>query len=422
MSDEYIWHVSYSLNKHIEDSMSVVKKYMDLEKNSKNRQLNGLNYQQMTIIWINQHADFKGGAERYIFDTVNELNKLKVKNILLYEVAGDISSDFISIFDESFPLVDISVQAKSLQAEICYIHSISHHIQLEDIFLLPGKKIRFVHDHKILCPREHKYTAINKTTCKNSVSKKCIACCGMLTKSDDQLKIVSLSSFKQAQQKNVKFDRVIVASNYLKQALINEGFTAEKININPLFTSKAIDFSAQEKPSMKLLYCGQLVTGKGLDILIKAMCLINDNITLDIFGKGAQEKFLIQLVKKQQLQDRITFKGHQIMDAGIYQNAMAVCIPSRAPETFCLSGLEALAHRVPVIAADVGGISQWLVDAYNGLLFEPGNIQQLADAIERIAFDVEFSNKLRIHGEQSISDKFLAKHHINKLLSIFEEV
>jgi glycosyltransferase involved in cell wall biosynthesis len=63
-----------------------------------------------------------------------------------------------------------------------------------------------------------------------------------------------------------------------------------------------------------------------------------------------------------------------------------------------------------------------LVDAYNGLLFEPGNIQQLADAIERIAFDVEFSNKLRIHGEQSISDKFLAKHHINKLLSIFEEV
>ena len=140
-----------------------------------------------------------------------------IKQILLYEVGGKLSFEFTQAFDETYPLVDPESQSTHLHADITYVHCLSEESILPELFHLPGKKIRFIHDHKILCPREHKYTAIHKRTCTQAVGINCLTCCGLLVKKQGHLKKVSLHQFKQQQQYNRKFDQIIVASTYLKQ-------------------------------------------------------------------------------------------------------------------------------------------------------------------------------------------------------------
>lgn len=374
-----------------------------------------------SIIWINQHADFVGGAEKYIIDTASKMKEQGFRNILLYEVSGQISQRFVSIFDESFPMVDLATQAKALAADICYVHCLSDEALLNDIFHLPGKKIRFIHDHKILCPREHKYTAIKKKTCRSNVGLRCIACCGMMVKKSNNYQLISLSHFKSLQKVNQRFDRLIVASHYLKNELIDEGFDRTKISINPLYTTADDNSEYTNNKHTEILFVGQLLTGKGLDILIEAMRHVDPAISLTVCGSGAQEDVYKTLVNRYHLTNRVNFVGH--LDSSQlplkYQQALAVCIPSRAPETFCLTGLEALKYKTPVIAANVGGMSEWLKHSYNSLMFESGDIQGLSRCIQTLYEHVDLAQKLGEQGYNDVNKYYLPEHHVSTLMQAF---
>ncbi len=215
----------------------------------------------------------------------------------------------------------------------------------------------------------------------------------------------------------------MVASNYLKEELIDEGFEAEKIKINPLYTFSPDNIQTLSSDHNKILFVGQLVTGKGLDILIEAMHLVNPSIKLDICGTGAQEQQYRDLVKQYHLESRVSFSGFvQERDLKLkYQEALAVCIPSRAPETFCLTGLEALKYKTPVIASDVGGMSQWMKHNHNSLSFTSGNIKELAQDIDTLYAHLDLAKRLGEQGYDDVNAHYLPYHHINTLLRIFSD-
>ena len=81
------------------------------------------------------------------------------------------------------------------------------------------------------------------------------------------------------------------------------------------------------------------------------------------------------------LRDRVAFTGF-VEDVRPYLKAADIAVlPSNAVETFSNAILEAMAMGKPIVASDIGGAAEQVSHGVNGLLFEPGNVEELASCI-----------------------------------------
>jgi glycosyltransferase involved in cell wall biosynthesis len=73
-------------------------------------------------------------------------------------------------------------------------------------------------------------------------------------------------------------------------------------------------------------------------------------------------------------------------------------------ENFPHTVVEALAVGTPVIATRTGGVAEVVRDGENGLVVEPGDVDALAEAIERFVGDAELAERLRANAALSVAD------------------
>ena len=139
-----------------------------------------------------------------------------------------------------------------------------------------------------------------------------------------------------------------------------------------------------------ILYLGGLKHKKGVDILLAAMKSIEQrapgSIILIIAGDGADRPALQQYVRANNLTDAVTFLGLATGQLKRYllQNCHFVVMPSRT-EAMPIVALEALACGKPVLASAAGGLIDMIHNNANGILVQPENVQQLADAIRDLS-------------------------------------
>jgi glycosyltransferase involved in cell wall biosynthesis len=380
---------------------------------------------ELKILWINNKADFTGGCESYIFHTVGFLKEKGYKNFLLYEVEGWAEPKFLQVFDGAFPRVILSTQIAEIKPDLIFAHRVSGKKSMKELINCGVPVIRFFHDHKLFCLREHKYKTISLNTCTKPTGLRCYPCLGFINRSRGFIKIrlASLAKLRAEQNLNKKLKGFVVASEYMKKHLIAHGFATEKIKVIPLYADE------QHKPEKicdgkYLLFAGQILKGKGLDILIRAWKLLATDYTLIIAGEGRQRQKYEKLAIKLGLEQSIKFVGFIKQDklADLYRNTTCLVMPSRVPETFGLSGLEAMSWSKPVVASDVGGISEWLNDGINGLLVPPNNPPALAAAIGEIINDPERAAEKGRAGFELYKNKFNAEEHISVLTAYFQEI
>ena len=188
-------------------------------------------------------------------------------------------------------------------------------------------------------------------------------------------------------------EKVFVVSNSLKNKIIEIGIRKEKvvvvnngIEINKYFVRDKEDFKKYykiPKGDKIILYVGRLSKEKGVDVLIKAFSFIKDlNIKLYIVGGGPQEKILLRQAERLGLMDRIKFLGH--MHHSEIPNLMNVAdlfvLPSRS-EGYPNVLLEALACGIPVLATDVGGITEIINNENLGIIVAADDPIQMAQGI-----------------------------------------
>lgn len=390
----------------------------------------------MHIIWVNDHADFTGGCERYIADMVMTLKRFGVKSSLLYSVGSPHSSKFTQLFDQSFPMVDLALQLPKLNADLLYVHSVE---DISNIKLLTESSIpsvRFFHDQKPFCLREHKYTAIGHKTCNKAVGSGCYSCLGFVKPGHGiaPLRFKSVRQQKSEIAVNYGFDHFIVGSHYMKNELKKNGFDQLKITVATLFSNDLepnnndSDIQVLSTPSMikenQLLFVGQLVRGKGLDTLLQALSISQSNYELLICGSGKMEIDYKEQALKLGISSRVQFLGHLGKEElqKHYKESAAVVIPARAPETFCLVGLEALINGTPVIASNVGGMSEWFKPGFNGLACEANNANFLAKQLDTFKQNGSLRNELRLNIATDSYTRFEAAHHTLTLRNVFEKI
>lgn len=158
---------------------------------------------------------------------------------------------------------------------------------------------------------------------------------------------------------------------------------------------KSRETSPHDPP--RVMYLGRLSSEKGLPTLFNAIAKINKvmPIQLHIIGTGPLKQELLDLAGDLNLSD---IKWYGYVDCGkplfeAISNGDTFVLPSLS-EGLPSVIAEAMSQGLPVVATNVGGIPEILEDGQAGILVEPGDVDSLAEAIEKTLTDLPFREKL----------------------------
>ncbi len=168
--------------------------------------------------------------------------------------------------------------------------------------------------------------------------------------------------------------RIIVMSRYSRERLIGAGFSERQIALIPNVVSIP---TCSHKKKTYAVYVGRLSIEKGVNLIIKAAERLPD-IKFRIAGDGP-----LMDVLKQGAPQNIHFEGwlskEECME--LYRGALFAVAPSICYETFGLAAADAMAHGLPVIASNIGGLAEIIDDGVNGLHFRVGDVDDMCQKI-----------------------------------------
>ncbi len=136
---------------------------------------------------------------------------------------------------------------------------------------------------------------------------------------------------------------------------------------------------------VQILYLGQLIERKGVDILLRALGALSDlDWALTVIGSGDRKDALEALTLELKLQDRVAFHSAQENEAAMQKMAESdvFVLPSRH-DGWGVVVNEALLRGIPVICSDRCGASDLLGESWRGEAFETGSVPSLEAALRR---------------------------------------
>jgi glycosyltransferase involved in cell wall biosynthesis len=188
-----------------------------------------------------------------------------------------------------------------------------------------------------------------------------------------------------------------------------EGFDRESFEIVHYGIEPDGEPRPYSEPVPRLLCVGRLIPIKGHIVLLRAFAEARKrlpNLELEIAGRGPLEPALKALAAELGIQDSVTFLGHVSPIQSAIERAAVVVVPSMG-EGFGMVALEAMERARPVIAANIGGLGELVRDGETGVLVPAGEAEPLADAIVRVAGDLELARAMGDAGRRRALSRFL---------------
>jgi glycosyltransferase involved in cell wall biosynthesis len=210
----------------------------------------------------------------------------------------------------------------------------------------------------------------------------------------------------------------IALTEFARQKFIEGGFPAEKIVVKPNFVHP--DPGIGTGSGGYALYVGRLSVEKGLDTLLAAWERLDQIIPLKIIGDGPLADQVIEATKRM---PHVEWLGRKPMPEvhALMGEAMFLVFPSKWYETFGRVAAEAFAKGTPVIAANIGAIAE-LVDAgRTGLLFQPGNADDLAAKVCWLLDNPTAIEPMRKEARLEFEIKYTAEKNYHRLMAIYTQ-
>ena len=156
-----------------------------------------------------------------------------------------------------------------------------------------------------------------------------------------------------------------------------------------------------------IIFVGRLDRIKGIFQLVKAMKKVDKNVKLVMLGDGMNRTELEEFIRTEGVSDRVELMGAQSNDNVLnwIKRGFALVLPS-FHETQGIVLLEANTCGKAVAASNVGGVPEVVTHGYNGLLFNPYNIQEIADAINQLYRNPEMTKQMGENGRKLVAEKF----------------
>lgn len=378
------------------------------------------------ILWINEVPRLMGGCEGYIFRTVQLLRERGIRNSFLYHGSQEqVTPAFLKVFEGAYPLIDAGRQVAEIDPDLIYIHRWPNTAPIQGLAATGRPTLRFFHDHDLFCLRRYRYKTLTHATCEKPVGARCYPCLGFVNKADNAvgIRVRTVRGLRKEQRANFVLDGYVVGSQYMKNLVAQHGFDTSKIHVLPLYAAPPGNGAMVERERNLILFVGQLVRAKGLDVLLRALPKMTHACRLQIAGTGKQEQEWHRLASELGIGGRVEFLGHIEHDAlpEYFRRATCVVVPSRWPETFALVGPEAMSYAAPVVASNVGGPTEWLVDGETGYHVPTNDPQALAEALDRVLADPDRATAMGEAGRQRYFQRYQPQRHVDELLALFEK-
>ena len=390
---------------------------------------------KMRLLFVHERFGALGGAEVNAYLTAAEFKRRGHNLAILYrDATGKNESNWREIFSELFLIGNSrnNVAKESLgnfRPDAVYVHKMSdlHVIKTLKDSGLPV--VRMVHDHDLYCMRSYKYHPLTRKICTRRASPYCIfPCAAVVTRNRIggwPFKWVSYLSKREEIRLNRHFHRMIVATEYMKDELLRNGFTPERIEIHPpVPQSNGVPHQSSFSSRNLLLFAGQIIRGKGVDVLLESLAKLRTHFECIILGDGTHKHYCQNLCRALRLDTRVTFEGYVPPEkmASYYSDASMAVVSSVWPEPFGAVGLEAMRYGLPVVAFDAGGIREWLMNGVNGFLVPLMDRTEFAARIDQLLQDKALARQMGTRGRQLADQKFSFTRYINGLEAMFDRV
>jgi glycosyltransferase involved in cell wall biosynthesis len=175
---------------------------------------------------------------------------------------------------------------------------------------------------------------------------------------------------------------------------------------------------------------GQIARWKGQDVFLRAAKLLAEKLPQAkfliigeaLFNEKDFRRELNNFVDNNDLQKRVTFTGHLESVYPILKQLDVLVHCSVEPEPFGRVIIEAMALRVPVIAAKGGAVEEIITNGEDGLIVPPGDPDQLAGAIEKLLADKKLNSRVIDKGAAKVRNDFSLKEMLDKISDLIHQV
>lgn len=394
----------------------------------------------MRILFVHERFGSLGGAEANVITVARELAaRGHALGLLHGSSTGKGEDAWREVFPDRIALPENGVATgaataralESFQPEVIYVHKTADLAVVECLTRSRFPTARMVHDHDIYCMRSYKYNYFTRRICTRSATLYCVygclACLAKETGPDGKrrLRWVSYLAKKREIRLNRRFDRMLVASEYMRQELLRNGFDPRRIETHaPIPRAAASSLRSNFSDRNLILFAGQIIRGKGVDLLLRALAAMREPFECIILGDGNHRPECEALSQELGLADRVSFKGFVPQEElrNFYGNCSAVAFSSVWPEPFGAVGPEVMRYALPVVAFEAGGVSEWLVDGENGFMVPWADVEAFAARLDELMRDKEMARRMGENGFRFVTERFDFDRYISGLELLFSRL
>jgi glycosyltransferase involved in cell wall biosynthesis len=389
----------------------------------------------MKLLFVHQHIGEFGGAESNIHVSADYLGgRGHTVSLLFRRPTGRDETRWRQLFGACFPLrtngdvEQTEAVLEELKPDLIYLHTLDDRQVLAALFGSGIPVVRMVHDHALYCLREYKYNYFTRRICTRAASAYCVfPCLGTMARNPGGKLPIKWASYRHKMQEislHKQCRALVVYSQYQKQELLRNGFAPKKIiTCAPLRTWSEESLTSSFSERNLVLFAGQVIRGKGVDALLKALVQVREPFEAVVLGDGNHRSYCERLAQRLGLGGKVRFQGY-VPPAELkeyYLQASVFAFSSLWPEPFGLAGPEAMRYGLPVVAFDAGAVSEWLQDGENGWLVPWGDTAGFARRIEQLLRDKALARRMGRYARESVA-KYECGRQLGRVEALFERI
>jgi glycosyltransferase involved in cell wall biosynthesis len=383
----------------------------------------------MRILVVHNYYQYSGGEEQ-VYQAEAMLLEASGHQIYRYNLHNNQIPQMsaISIMAKTLWNQQVYQELRSLirkeQIQIAHFHNTFPLVSPSAYYACRAEHIPVIqtcHNYRLVCPngmflREEQVCeeCIGKFVPLPSIQHQCYR--GSRSASMGVAAMMTMHRLAKTWTRNV--DIYIALTEFARQKLIQGGISAEKIVVKPNFVSP--DPGVGDGKGGYALFVGRLSHEKGVDLLLSAWQQIGQRIPLKIVGDGP---LAAEVAAASDRIPGVSWLGKKSIEEvyELMKGALFLVFPSRWYEGMPRTIIESFAVGTPVIAANLGSMSNLIEPGQTGLHFRAGDVDDLSAKVLWAASRPEEMHQLR----RKTRAEFIANYTVEKsyeaLLSIYRQ-
>ena len=173
---------------------------------------------------------------------------------------------------------------------------------------------------------------------------------------------------------------------------------------------------------IKIGIIGRVTEQKGYEYFVKTAKIVTElreNIHFSMVGDGPDLVKIQNMIKESELTDKVKLLGYR-SDIPDLLSEWDIYVQSSLWEGLCLTVVEAIASGLPVVATNVGGIPESVIDGYNGYLVPPKDSKALADKIIELIDNPELRKTMGERSRRIAEEKYSLESMVKKMEELID--